>query len=159
MRGIQKEISRRPKNTNQYLYVRSIGLGCWGTCPTAREGSEWLSHKIPGAELWTSSAHTAWCCCLRWIVCSSEPFLGTKNGIIAGREVWTLWRVTENLPLEFMLAFSHVTLLRWAVNFRALVGTTLCYTHNNIVTGLHIPACFFFNASDSFLFYCPLYYS
>ena len=28
-------------------------------------------------------------------------FQGTKNGVIAGREVWTVWRVTENLPLEF----------------------------------------------------------
>ena len=28
--------------------------------------------------------------------------MGTKNGIITGREVWTVWRVTENLPLEFL---------------------------------------------------------
>lgn len=29
-------------------------------------------------------------------------FLGTKNGVIAEREVWTVWRVTENLPLQFL---------------------------------------------------------
>ena len=29
-------------------------------------------------------------------------FSGTKNGVIAGREVWVVWRVTENLPLEFL---------------------------------------------------------
>ena len=29
-------------------------------------------------------------------------FQGSKNGIIAGREVWTVWGVTENLPLEFL---------------------------------------------------------
>ena len=42
-----------------------------------------------------------------------------------------------------LLAFSHVTCTRdplvAGVNFRALVGTTLCYTRNDIVTGLHIP--------------------
>ena len=26
----------------------------------------------------------------------------TKNGIIAGREVWVVWRVTENLSLDFL---------------------------------------------------------
>ena len=40
-------------------------------------------------------------------------------------------------------SFSHVTCSRYplaaAVNFCTLVGTTLCYKHNNIVTGLHIP--------------------
>ena len=39
-----------------------------------------------------------------------------------------------------------MTLYRRAVNFRALVGATLCYTRNDIVTGLHIPD------SGSFLF-------
>ena len=29
-------------------------------------------------------------------------FKGIRNGIIAGREIWTVWRVTENLPLEFL---------------------------------------------------------
>ena len=74
-----------------------------------------------------------------------------------------------------LLAFSYVTctrtLQRLAVNFRALVVTTLCYTRNDIVTGLHIkdsgsflferlrlvsfrthPARFFSNSSGSFLF-------
>ena len=79
MRGIQKEMSRKPRNRNQYLYVRSIGPGCWGICPTAIHGGEWLSRKIPGAVLWTSSACTAWRCHSRWIVCPSEPFFrGSK---------------------------------------------------------------------------------
>ena len=59
MRDIQKETSRRPRNRNQYLYVRSIGPGCWGTYPTTTQGGEWLSRKIPGAALWTSSPRTA----------------------------------------------------------------------------------------------------
>ena len=49
LRSILKETSRRPRNRNQYLYVRSIGTCCSGTCPTATQGSEWLSRKIPGA--------------------------------------------------------------------------------------------------------------
>ena len=79
MRGIQKETSRRPRNRNQYLYVRSIGPGCWGTCPTPTQGGEWLSRKIPGAALWTSSACTAWRRHPRWIVCPSEPLLGDQK--------------------------------------------------------------------------------
>ena len=79
MRGIQKEMSRRPRNRNQYLYVRSINPGCWGTCPTVTQGCEWLSRKIPRAAFWTSSACTAWCRHLRWIVCPSEPFLGGQK--------------------------------------------------------------------------------
>ena len=79
MRGTQKETSRRPRNRNQYLYIRSIGSGCWGTCPTATQGSEWLSSKIPGAALWTSSTRSAWRHWPRWIVCLSEPFLGNQK--------------------------------------------------------------------------------
>ena len=69
MRGIQKETSQRPRNRNQYLYVRSISPGC---CTTATQGGEWLS------ALWTSSACTAWRR-PRWIVCPSEPFLGNQK--------------------------------------------------------------------------------
>ena len=29
-------------------------------------------------------------------------FYGNKNVVIAGREVWTIWRVTENLPYDFL---------------------------------------------------------
>ena len=94
-----EETSRRSRNRNQYLYVRSIGPGC---CPTATQGGEWLSLKIPGAALWNSSTCTAWRRHPRWIVCPSEPFYGIKNGVIAEREVWTVWRVTKNLPLEFL---------------------------------------------------------
>ena len=70
---------RRPRNRNQYLYVRKIGPGCWGTCPTATQDDEWLSCKIPKAALWTSSSRTAWCRRPRWIVCPSEPFLGDQK--------------------------------------------------------------------------------
>ena len=97
--GIQKETSRRPGNRNQYLYVRSIGPGSWGTCPTVTQGDEWLYRKILGAALWTNSASTVWLRRPRWIVCLSEPILGTKNGVIARREVSTVWRVIENLLL------------------------------------------------------------
>ena len=125
MRGILKETIWRPRNRYQYLYVRSIGPGCWGTCPTATQGGEWLSHKIPGAALWTSAACTAWHRCPRWIVCPSEPFLGTKNGIIAGREVWTVWRVTAlDDWCMLLLAFSHVT----------------C-THDPLAAGRELPHC------------------
>ena len=79
IRAIIKETSRRPRNRNQYLYVRSTGPGCWGNCPTATQGGEWLSRKIPGAALWTSSAHTAWRRRPRWIVCLSELFLGNQK--------------------------------------------------------------------------------
>ena len=60
IRGIKKETSRRPRKRNQYLYVRSIGPDCWGTCPTATQAGNWLYRKIPGAALWTSSARNAW---------------------------------------------------------------------------------------------------
>ena len=113
MRGIQKETNRRPRNRNQYLYVRSIGPGCWGTCPTATQGSDWLSRKIPGAGLWTSSARTVWRHRPRWNVYQSEPFYGTKNGVIVGREVWTVWRVTALDDWRMLLlAFSHVICTR-----------------------------------------------
>ena len=79
MMGIHKETSRRPRNRNQYQYVKSIGPGCWCTCPTVTQGGGWLSRKIPGAALWTSSARTAWRRRPRWIVCSSEPFLEEQN--------------------------------------------------------------------------------
>ena len=42
MRGIQKETSQRPRNRNQYLYVRSIGPDC---CPSATQG---CLVKFPG---------------------------------------------------------------------------------------------------------------
>ena len=74
MRGIKKETSR-PRNRNQYQYVRSIHPGCWDSCPTTTQGGEWLSLKIPEAALWTSSTRTASCCHPRWIVCPSEPYL------------------------------------------------------------------------------------
>ena len=31
-----------------------------------------------------------------------QSLLGAKNGIIKGRKVWTVWRVTENHPLGFV---------------------------------------------------------
>ena len=72
-------MSLRPRNRNQYLYVTSTGPGCWGTCSTATQGGEWLSSKIHGAALWTSSARTAWRHRPRWIVCPSETFLGDEK--------------------------------------------------------------------------------
>ena len=74
MRGIPKEMSRRTRNRNQYLYVRSIDSGFWGTCPTATQDGKWLSRKIPGAALWTTSVRTAWRRRPRRIIRSSEPF-------------------------------------------------------------------------------------
>ena len=100
--GALKKMSQRPRNKNHYLYVRSIGLGCWGTCLTVTQGIEWLSCKIPGAALWTSFSRTAWHRCLRGIFSPQSLFYRTKNGVITGREVWTVWRVTENLPHEFL---------------------------------------------------------
>ena len=76
MRGIQKEMSRRFRNRNQYLYVRSIGPGC---CTTATQGGEWLSRKIPRAVFWTSLACTASLRHPRWIIYPSEPFLGDQK--------------------------------------------------------------------------------
>ena len=141
-------------NRNRYLYVRSIGADCWGTCPTATEGGEWLSRKIPGAAFWTNSARTAWPRRPWWIVGPSDPFLGDQNGLIAGREVRTVWRVTEHLSLESLPEYRDcVGRMRPGIvvepNDPTGVGTTLCYTHNNIVTGLHIPD------SGSFIFKGP----
>ena len=79
MRSIKKKSSRRPRNRNQYLNVRCIGTGCWGTSPTATQGGKWLSRKIPGDALWISAARTAWCRRPRWIVCRSEHFLGNQK--------------------------------------------------------------------------------
>ena len=103
LRVIQKETSLRPRNRNQYLYVRSIGLGCWGTCPTATQGGEGCLIKFPGL-LWTSSARTAWRR-PRWIVYPSEFFLGDQKWHnCREREIWTVWRVIENLRLYWLSA-------------------------------------------------------
>ena len=144
MRGIQKETSRSLRNRNQYLYVRSIGSGCWGTCPTASQGSEWLSRKIPRPTLWTSSSRTAWHHRPKWIFCPSESFLGDQKlhnhrerGLdrmegdqepptcISTRVPWLCWPYEDCIVME----------QNDPTGFR----TTLCYTCNDIVTGLHIP--------------------
>ena len=154
MRDIQKETSRRPRNRNQYLYVRRIGPGCWGTCPTPTQGGEWLSHKIPGAALWTSSTCTAWRRCPRWILYPSEPFFFFKD------QKWHIHRergldcieddrepptwISARVPW-LCLAVWGLALL-WSRMTPMGVRTTLCYTCNDIVTSLHIPD------SGSFLF-------
>ena len=89
MRGIQKETCRRPGNRNHYLYVRSIGPGCWGTSPIATQAVNGCLLKFPRlrcepAAWWRQ----------RWIVCLSQPYLGDQNSVISGREVWPVWRVT-----------------------------------------------------------------
>ena len=95
MRGIKKETIRRPRNRNLYLYIRSIGPSCWGTCPTETQGGEWLSRKIPLVNQFRT-----YC-------------LVTKNRLIAGRKAWTLWRVTALDDWRMLLlAFSHVTCTR-----------------------------------------------
>ena len=159
MRGIRKETSRMPRNRNQNLYVRSIGPGCWGTCHTVTQGGEWLSHKIPGAALWTSFAHTAWRRCPRWIV-SPQPCLGDKNGVIVGREVWTVRRMNAlDDWCMLLLAFNHVTYTRNPL----AAGSDLprscrnhCLLQNATILSpvftFQTPARFFFNASSSFLF-------
>ena len=91
MSGIQKETSQRPRNINQYLYVKSTGPGCWGTCPTVIQSGEWLSGKISGVALWTSSVRISWHRRPRWIVCPSEPFLGDLK-----------WRNHRESGLDFM---------------------------------------------------------
>ena len=149
--GVKKETSRRPRNRNQCLYIRNIGPGCWGTSPTATQRGEWLSRKIPGAALWTSSGRTAWRRRPRWIACSSEPFLGDQK-----------WHNRRDRDMDYMegdrepptwisarvpwLSWPYEALIVVEQDFHALVGTTLCYTWNDIVTGLHIPE------PDSFLF-------
>ena len=75
MRGIKKETSRTSRNRNQYLHVRSTGPGFLRHLSYC---DKWLSRKIPGAALWTSSSRTAWRR-PRWIVFLSEPFLGDQN--------------------------------------------------------------------------------
>ena len=78
-------------------------------------------------------------------------FEGTENGVIAVREVWTVWRVTALDDWRMLLpAFSHVTCTRDPL----VAGSELprsCRIHSllqthDIVTRLHIPD------SASFLF-------
>lgn len=76
IKNVQKGKSRSPKNRNLYMYFRSIGPCCWGTCPTKKHGGECLPRKIPRAGMWTSFAHTAWHCHPSWIICPSKHFLG-----------------------------------------------------------------------------------
>ena len=99
MRGIKKETSWRPRNRNQYLYVRSIGPGCWGTCPTAV--NDYLV-KFPGLNCEPFAR------VLLDVVVRGESFalralfMRPKNGVITGGEIWTVWRMIKNLPLEFL---------------------------------------------------------
>ena len=163
MKGIQKETSRRPKNRKQYLYVRSLGPGCSGTCLTATQGGEFLSRKIPGAALWTSSARTAWRRRPRWIVCNSEPFLGDQKWRNPGREVWTVSRVTSHLKFCKSASCKSRDLYPWPSSGgqwpSALLWELLFVTHATILSPVCTfltPARFFLNASGSFLFKCHL---
>ena len=105
-----RETSRRPRNRNQYLYVRSIGPGCWGTCPTVTQDSEWLCRKIPGAAFWTSSARTAWHCRPRWIAFPSEPLLGDQKWCNHRERGLGLY---GGQPRTFYLNFCKSTWLCW----------------------------------------------
>ena len=142
MRGIQKETSQRSRNRNQYMYVTSIGPGC---CTTVAQG-ETVPHVLLDVVFRGES------------FAPQSILYATKNGIIGGREVWTVWRVSENLPLEFLqecreflLAFSHVTCIRDPLAVvselpRSCRNHSLLKTQRYCVTSLHIPD------SSSFLF-------
>ena len=107
MRGIQKEMNWRPRNINQYLYVRSIGPGC---CATATQCGEWQARKIPGTALWTSSARTAGRHCPRWIVFPSEPFLGDQKWYNCRERGLDCMEDDREPPTWILLlAFRHVT--------------------------------------------------
>ena len=158
--AFKKETNRRPRKRNQYLYVRSIGPGCWGTCPTVTQGSERLSRKIPGTALWTSSARTVQHRHLRWIFCHSEPFLEDQK-----------WRNRRERVLDCMegdrigrlmhtfASFQSRDLHQWSSSggqwTSALLSEPLFVTHTTIlwpVCTFQTPAHFFFSASGSFLF-------
>ena len=90
-------------------------------------------------------------------------FLGDQKWHNLRREVWTVWRVTKNLPLEFLQeCCDYVGRMRpWIVvkqNDPTGVRTTLCYTTIlSLVCTFQTSARLFFNASSSYLFGCPLY--
>ena len=161
MSGIQKEMSRRPRNRNQYLYIRSIGPGCWGTCPTATQGGEWRSHKISRAALWTSSASTARRRRPRWIICPSELFLEDQK-----------WRNCRERGLDCMESdreppiwiSARVLWLCWpyeALHCRGAEWPYGCWNHSLLhndmspVCTFQTPDRFFLNAPNR-LFLMPL---
>ena len=108
MRDIQKETSRRSRNRNQYLIVRSIGPHVEALVPLRHKVVNGCLVKFPGLRC-EPVPHV-----LLDVVVRSESFVpqslfyGTKNGVIAGREVWTVWRVSSHLNSARVLAFSHV---------------------------------------------------
>ena len=84
-----------PRNRNQYMYVRSIGPNCWGTCPSATQEVNVCLVKFP--ELRCEPVPHV----LVDLVVRGESFApqslfqGTKNGVIAWREIWTVRMVTH----------------------------------------------------------------
>ena len=101
-----------------------------------------------------------------------SPFWGTKNDVIAGREVWTVWRVTALDDWRMLLlGFSRVTctrdplaadseLPRSCWNHSLLHTQRYChrFSHSRLrlVSLWTSPARLFFNVSGTFLFKCPL---
>ena len=110
------------------------------------QNGEWLSRKIPGDALWTSSTRTAWRLRPRWIVCPSVPFLGDQKwrnrrerglDCMEGDRQPPTW-ISAKVPwLWLHYEILHCRGAEWPHGW-ALVRTILCYTCNDIVTGLHI---------------------
>ena len=139
-------------------YVRSISPGCWGTCPTVTQGSECLS------ALWTSSTCSAWHRHPRWIVCSSEPFLGDQKwrnrrerglDCMEGDQEPPTW-ISARVP---WLCRLYETLHPWPSSGGQWTSTLLSEPLFVIHTMILSPVCtfqtlahFFLSASGSFLF-------
>ena len=113
----------------------------------------WLSLKIPGAALWTSSARTAWGRRPRWIFCPSESFLGDqkwrnrreRSGLYGGWPRWTLTHVSASFQSRDLHPWSSSG-GQWT---SALLSELPFVTHVTIfstVCTLQTPVRFFFNA-------------
>ena len=121
--------------------------------------------KLPGAALWTSSARTAWRRRQRWIAWPSEPSFGEQKGRncrergLGSMEGYRVGRLTHACA-SFWSRDLHPWPTSGGQRTTALFSEQLFDTHTTIllpVCTFQTPTSFFFNASGSFLFECPLY--
>ena len=149
MKGNQKETSRRPRNRNQYLYGISevLALTDEALVPLRHKAVNGCLVKLPGLRC-EPVPHVLLDVVV--VVVRGESF--APQSLFLGDQKWRNRRKRsldcmegDRKPPTWISARVHdcVGRMRPCIvveqNDPTGVGTTLCYTLNDIVTGLHIP--------------------